>query len=143
VQALYDVNALLATLDPDHKFHTRVRNWWARNVNLGWATCPLTQNGFVRIISQQGYPGRRPLYQAAESLRFAVAQPGHVFWPDDISLTDAALFDHSRILGPGQITDVYLLALAVKNGGQLVTFDRSIPIAAVRGAKPEHMVVPF
>ena len=65
----------------------------------------------------------------------------HRFWPDDISLTDVQLFDHNRILGPKQLTDVYLLALAVKNGGRLATFDRAIPVAAVHGAEPRHVAV--
>ena len=67
-------------------------------------------------------------------------QPEHAFWPDDISITDPNVFDHSRILGPNKITDVYLLALAFKNGGRLVTFDKGVPIAAVKGAAPEHLV---
>lgn len=70
-----------------------------------------------------------------------LAQPGHEFWSDDISIADVNLFDRTRILGPKQITGVYLLALAVKNGGRFVTFDRSVPLAAVRGAKPQHLVV--
>lgn len=141
VRALYDVNALLATFDPDHRFHVAVRDWWAINANSGWATCPLTQNGFVRIVSQRGYPGHRPLNQALEILRVGLAQPGHVFWPDDISITDISVFDHQRIFGPRQITDVYLLGLAVKHEGRLVTFDRSIQLAAVRGAESRHLVV--
>jgi len=65
----------------------------------------------------------------------------HEFWPDDISITDQALLDHGRILGPGQITDVHLLGLAVKHGGRLVTFDRGLPLRAVRGAEVRHLVV--
>ena len=67
--------------------------------------------------------------------------PGHEFWSDSLSIADPAVFDHRRILGPDQITDVYLLGLAVKHGGRLVTFDRGIPIAAVRGAEARHLVV--
>lgn len=70
-----------------------------------------------------------------------LASPNHTFWPDDISFADPAIFEHAYVLGPGQITDIYLLALAVKNGGVLATFDRSIPLAAVRGAEPQHLVV--
>jgi predicted nucleic acid-binding protein len=73
-------------------------------------------------------------------LSLGLAQPGHAFWPDDISITDTELFDHSRILGPNQITDVYLLALAVRNGGRLVTFDAGVPTAAVKGATKAHVV---
>lgn len=70
-----------------------------------------------------------------------LAQPDHEFWPDDISITDGKLFDPAYILGPNQITDVYLLGLAVKNGGRLVIFDRGLPLKAVRGAEAKHLVV--
>jgi predicted nucleic acid-binding protein len=70
-----------------------------------------------------------------------IREVDHEFWPDDISLLDAARFERPKILGPKQLTDIYLLALAVKNGGRLVTFDESISDAAVRGAKPRHLVV--
>ncbi len=73
-------------------------------------------------------------------MRAETTLPGHVFWPDDVSLADPKRFDHDRLLGPGQITDAYLLALAVQNDGRLVTFDRTIPIAAVGGAEPRHVV---
>ena len=74
-------------------------------------------------------------------LREQIAGLDHEFWPDDITITDDQLFDHGFILGPNQITDVYLLGLAVKNGGRLVTFDRGLPLKAVRGAEPKHLVV--
>lgn len=80
--------------------------------------------------------------QALDLLQRAVSQRDHEFWAGDISVADPSRFDHSRILGPGQVTDIYLLALAVKNDGRLVTFDKSIPLAAVRGAEPKHLVVP-
>lgn len=142
MRALFDVNGLLAAFDEGHIWHHRLRNWWSQNANAGWATCPLTENGFVRIMSQPSYANRRPLRHAAEVLRLGVRHQAHEFWPDDISIHDDRIFDHARILGPSQITDVYLLALAVKNGGRLVTFDRSIPIAAVRGAEARNLVVP-
>jgi toxin-antitoxin system PIN domain toxin len=142
VRGLFDVNSLLAAFDSSHSLHGKIHNWWAPNAVRGWASCPLTQNGFARIMSQPGYPERRTFGQATDLLRVALAQPGHEFWPDDISIADASLFDHTRILGPRQITDVYLLALAVKNDGRLVTFNKSIPLAAVRGAEPRHLVVP-
>ena len=74
-------------------------------------------------------------------LRAQMAQPGHIFWLDDVSIADAQRFDHGRLLGPKQITDVYLLALAVKNDGRLVTFDQSIPVRAVHRAEPRHLAV--
>ncbi len=140
MRALFDVNALLAIFDDRHVFHERIRGWWTQHVADGWASCPLTQNGFVRILSQMSYTNPRSLAEALAVLRAGVVQPEHAFWPDDISITDPNVFDHSRILGPNKITDVYLLALAFKNGGRLVTFDKGVPIAAVKGAAPEHLV---
>lgn len=140
MRALFDVNALLALFDDGHIFHDRSRDWWASSVAGGWATCPITQNGFVRILSQPGYTSPRAFAGAVAALKLGIDQPGHEFWPDDISITDASVFDHGRILGPNQITDVYLLALAVKNGGRLVTFDAGVPVAAVKGATKAHVV---
>jgi hypothetical protein len=141
MRALFDVSALLAVFDKDHMFNGAARAWWAVNVHGGWATCPLTQNGFVRIMSQPSYLQKRSTIEALEALRLGVSQSDHEFWPDDISITDGKIFDHTYILGPNQITDVYLLALAVKNGGRLVTFDRGLPLRAVCGGETRHLVV--
>ena len=78
---------------------------------------------------------------ALEVLRRQLGEADHEFWPDDVSITDATLFDPAFILGPNQIADVYLLGLAVRRGGRLVTFDRGMPMRAVRGAGAEHLVV--
>ncbi len=141
MRALFDISALLAAFDKDHVFHRRVRDWWAANADGGWATCVLTQNGFVRILSQPSYPQHCSTTEAIEALRVGVAQPSHEFWPDAISIVDENMFDRSHILGPNQVTDVYLLGLAVQNGGRLVTFDQGIGLKAVRRAEPRHLVV--
>jgi toxin-antitoxin system PIN domain toxin len=141
VRALLDVNALLALFDVGHIHHGRARSWWAMHRSEGWASCTLTQNGFVRIVSSRGYERPIPLQTALWGLALQVVQSDHEFWPDDISILDETRFDRRHILGPRQITDVYLLGLAVKNGGRLVTFDRGLPLKAVRGATPEHLVV--
>jgi hypothetical protein len=140
VRALFDVSTLLALFDKGHMFHARAHEWWDTNVASGWATCPITQNGFVRILSQPGYSSPRALPDAIAALSLGMIQLGHAFWADDISITDPELFDHSRILGPNRITDVYLLGLAVRNGGRLVTFDAGVPVAAVKGATKAHVV---
>ena len=140
MRVLFDVNALIAILDEDHVHHGAAHEWWATNRSAGWATCPLTENGAARIMSQTGYKNPVTTTFAIDLLAEQLAQTDHVFWPDDISVCNSALFDPSCILGPNQITDVYLLALAVKNGGRLVTFDRAIPISAVRGAETRHVV---
>jgi toxin-antitoxin system PIN domain toxin len=141
VRALFDVNVLIAAFDEEHVLHERAQQWWAANRTHGWASCPLTQNGFVRIVSQPNYPNPISVEAALELFAEQIAGTDHAFWPDDISLTDTRCFDGTHILGPKQLTDVYLLALAVKNGGRLATLDHAIPLAAVRGAQPGHVVV--
>jgi toxin-antitoxin system PIN domain toxin len=140
VRALLDVNVLLALFDRGHIHHSAAISWWSNNGNGGWASCPLTQNGFVRIASQKGYPRPSPLSDVLSIFSKQIAKDDHQFWPDDISITDDHFFDHRFILGPKQITDVYLLGLAVKNGGRLVTFDRGLPLKAVRSAEARHLV---
>jgi toxin-antitoxin system PIN domain toxin len=139
VRALFDVNVLIAILDAQHINHARAHDWWAANDADGWASCPLTQNGFVRIMSQPGYKNPISATFALDLLAEQMIKSDHAFWPDDISLLDTARFDRGRILGPGQLTDIYLLGLAVKNGGRLATLDRTIPLAAVRGTEPRHV----
>lgn len=141
MRALLDVNVLLALMDRDHVHHRPALAWWRNERHKGWASCPLTQNGFVRIACQGRYPLRPTAAQAIALLRLQLGQASHEFWPDEVSIADDTLFDSSRILGPKQITDVYLLALAIKNGGRLVTFDRAIPLAAVRGTRPRDVVM--
>lgn len=140
MRALLDVNVLLALFDPAHVFNATARDWWAANQAHGWASCPLTQNGFVRVSTQRGYARPLPVSIALAVLAAQMARSDHAFWPDAISITDEVALDRSRILGPRQITDVYLLALAVKNGGRLVTFDRGVPLRAVHGAEARHLV---
>lgn len=141
MRVLFDVNFLITIIDESHEHHGKAHQWWAANISAGWATCPLTENGMVRIMSQSRYKAPISATFAIDLLAEQVGQAGHAFWPDDISLRDNVWFDPGRILGPNQITDAYLLALAVKNGGRLATFDRSIAIGAVRRAEPQHLVV--
>jgi toxin-antitoxin system PIN domain toxin len=140
MRVLFDVNALIALVDEGHVSHWAVHEWWAQNNAHGWATCPLTENGLARIMSQPGYKNRITTTFAIDLLAEHAREPDHTFWPDDISLSDDEWFNADGILGPNQITDAYLLALAVKNGGRLVTLDRSISLGAVRGAEPQHLV---
>jgi toxin-antitoxin system PIN domain toxin len=141
MRALLDVNVLVALMDKDHIHHGAARAWWRADRDQGWASCPLTQNGFVRISCQADYPNRPTAAEAVDQLRRQLAEPSHEFWSDDISIADDGLFDRSRILGPRQLTDIYLLALAVRRGGRFVTFDRGVPLRAVRGAEAKHLVV--
>ena len=140
-RGLLDINVLIALLDPEHVDHRRARDWISEEIRYGWASCALTQNGFVRIVSQPRYPGSVPPSQAIERLRRATSTEYHEFWPCSISILESRVVNPDRVHGPRQVTDVYLLALAVEYGGRLVTFDDSIPLSAVPGAGPEHLVI--
>lgn len=140
-RALLDVNVLIALLDADHLHHGVARDWLARNIEGGWASCPLTQNGCIRILSQPAYPGFWTPAAVAERLAEATAAPWHVFWSDSISLLDERLLNWDAVLTSRQVTDVYLLALAVRRRGRFVSFDRSITVRSVKGARPEHLEV--
>ena len=141
MRALLDVNVLIALLDASHVTHSAAMTWLSDNVQKGWASCSITQNGCVRILSSPSYPNARPIAEVAERLREAVSTSAHEFWPDDISSLDAACIDVSRLHGARQLTDAYLLALAVRNNGRFVTFDRTVPVSAVVGAQAENLVV--
>ncbi len=141
MRALLDVNVLIALLDVDHIAHGSAQRWMAAHGECGWATCPLIQNGCLRIMSRRGYSNPFSIPDIIRRLRATVQHPLHSFWPDEVSLLDRALFDETRLLGPAQLTDAYLLALAVSRQGRLVTFDRRITTSAVIGARPEHLVV--
>jgi len=140
MRALLDVNVLIALLDADHSLHARATQWFGSHARSGWASCPITQNGCVRIMSHPGYPNALPVRAVIERLAEASASTFHAFWPDDISLLDAQVADSARIHGPRQLTDLYLLALAVRHRGYFVTFDSSVSIEAVRRAGKKHVV---
>ena len=141
MRSLLDVNVLIALLDADHSLHSRAVEWLAINGRRGWASCPITQNGCVRIMSHPAYPNVLPVAVLAERLREATADRSHTFFADAVSLLDDAIIDSARIHGPRQITDTYLLALAVANGAQFVTFDQGIAVSAVRRAKSNNLLV--
>lgn len=141
MRALLDVSMLLALADRLHVHHAKAEAWRASNVQHAWASCPLTQNGFVRIVSGRTYANSMHLPDAVVLMRQLTARPDHEFWPDDLSLFDPAHVDLSRLLSPRQSTDVYLLALAVAHGGRLVTLDTGISYQAARSATSEHLVV--
>lgn len=139
-RALFDVNLLVALLDAQHVHHERAHQWWSGALGRGWASCPLTENGFLRVISQPAYPNPVTLAAAHDLLDQQRAGTDHAFWPADVSILDAAVFNRDHLLGPKQLTDVYLLALAVRHGGCLATIDGGVPLEAVRGAGAGHLV---
>jgi uncharacterized protein len=129
---LLDVNLLLALSDPMHVHHEAAHRWFAETGDRAWATCPLTENGFVRIASHPRYPNRPGDVSAVLAIlhRFCAAE-GHQFWPAEISIRD--LIRPDAIITHAQITDVFLLGLAVHRGGKLATLDQRVPVAAVQG----------
>lgn len=140
MRALFDVNVLIALLDTDHIGHSVATTWFSTHLEHGWASCPITENGTARIMASAGYPNPLPVAAVLQRLVVAKATEHHRFWPDDVSLTDTEVFKHAELLGPKQITDRYLLALAVRNNGRFVTFDQGIRPTAVIGASAEHLV---
>jgi uncharacterized protein len=141
VRALLDVNVLIALLDSDHASHDTAIRWFAKHAPEGWASCPITQNGCIRIMSNQGYPNPLPVQAVIERLTEACDELIHEFWPDEVSLLDSDVVDSTRIHVPRQLTDIYLLALAVQHEGRLVTFDNGIPLATVRRATTQNMLI--
>jgi hypothetical protein len=140
--ALLDVNLLVALFDPGHIHHEMAHDWFSDHRTHGWATCPVTENGFVRVLSaprQDTAPTRA--VELVERLRQFCSSPQHTFWPASLSLTDEKIFRPGLMRGHRQVTDVYLLGLAVSMGGCLATLDRAIPVTAVVGATRDNLQV--
>ena len=141
-RALLDVNVWIALLDDAHQFSEEA-NAFIESPEARVATCPLVENGVIRIMAMTSYGRGRgvPMHQVRQRLQQACASLDHAFWPDDVSLRDDTLVDFSRVQGHQQVTDLYLLALAVRHGGRMVTFDHAVALSSVRGATPEHLLV--
>jgi uncharacterized protein len=140
-RALLDVNVLIALFDSGHVHHEIAHDWFADHHAFGWATCPLTENGFLRYLTHLRRPVEEDRATVFASLRALCSSGPHEFWPDAVSLRDESLFDASAIVSSRQLTDVYLLGLATRMGGTLATFDAGIPLRAVKGATPENLTV--
>jgi toxin-antitoxin system PIN domain toxin len=139
--ALLDVNVLVALFDPDHIHHDDAHEWFGENRQDGWATCPLTELALARILANPAYsPAAERAAAIVKRFRQFRSSGDHQFWRDSLDLTDD-IFDYSFVKGQRQLTDVYLLGLAVKRNGRLATFDRTIPVRAVKGAERETLVV--
>ncbi len=140
--ALLDVNVMIALFNEHHIHHETAHDWFADHGDRPWATCPLTENAFLRILSDPSQRAARlPLSTLADHLGRFCRDENHAFWPDEVSIYDDSLFDVSMLHGHRQLTDVYLLGLAVRRGGRLVTFDQSIPISSVKGATRSSLEV--
>jgi len=141
---LLDVSLLVALGDPAHEFHDEASTWFNQIRAQGWATCPLTENGLVRILGHSSYPGGpgspakvRPLLQAL------IRTPGHEFWVDELSLADTATFPSLAGTTAANLTDLYLLALAVHHGARFATFDRRIQPSVIAGGAQALVQVPL
>ena len=131
---LLDINVLLALCDSLHVHHAAAHNWFSQYGRHAWATCPITENGFVRIASHPSYPNR-PGDPAIvlDILRQFCALDGHAFWGDEVTLRDIVL--PGVTITHAHLTDVYLLGLAARKDGKLATFDRHIPASAVQNGE--------
>ena len=124
---LPDVNVLVALAWPNHVHHEPARAWFEHNHRHGWATCPVTESGFVRVSSNRKViPGARRPEEAILLLRELTSLPGHSFWSDDTSIARSRWIAAERLLGYGQVTDAHLVALSLRRRGRLVTFDRGV-----------------
>ena len=140
--ALLDVNLLVALFNPQHTHHEVAHDWFADNQATGWATCAITQNGFVRVLATPASDVGviRPAELVARLRQFC-SDKHHVFWPESVSLTDPRIFNPALIRGHRQVSDIYLLGLAKKMGGYLATLDAGIPLGAVVGATRNTIAV--
>ncbi len=133
---LLDVNVLIALVDAAHVQHHEAHEWFGKTGRKAFATCPLTENGLLRIVGHPKYPNSPGSPSAVmPSLAAMRALPGHRFWADTISISDAQLVDGSRLTGHAQVTDTYLLALAQSHGGRLASMDRKLVTNAVTDGK--------
>ncbi len=126
-RALLDINVLLALLDSDHVDHDRTRVWLDGEIATGWASCAITQNGFVRIVSRPRYPSPVAPAEAVDVLGQACASPNHEFWPCEVSLVDDQVIDRTRVHGPRQELHVVIEATGVERG--------QVPAVLTEGAR--------
>lgn len=139
---LLDINVLIALIDPGHVQHNRAHEWFETKGHKAWATCPLTENGVLRIVGHPRYPNSPGSPAAVAELLVAFrALPGHAFWSDDVSLLDRQNVNASRLLDSAHVTDSYLLALARARNGQLASFDqRLVTDAVMDGSQALHLI---
>jgi toxin-antitoxin system PIN domain toxin len=125
---LLDVNVLLSLVWEDLQSHARVKSWFLATGYKSFATCPLTQAGFVRISSSpRVLPKPASMRDAFELLAQLTQTKEHLFWPLEVPLREATAFCADKLFGPSQLTDAYLLGLAIEQNGTLVTLDGGIP----------------
>lgn len=139
--SLLDTNVLIALLWPSHEDHETAIRWFAANRKKGWATCPVTEAGFVRIVSNPAFSRDAVSPREAAGLLAAnTSAPDHVFWAADRPFAEATAFAEARLAGHRQVTDAYLLGLAIAQGGQLATMDRGLTALTREGSKERAAV---
>jgi toxin-antitoxin system PIN domain toxin len=129
---LVDVNVVIALVDPMHMHHERAHRWFAERSGSPWCTSPIVQNDALRILAHPNYPNTQSMPAVVMSLSSLVSHPEHEFLADSVSLLTGDV-RRERLLSSGQVTDSYLLALAVASDAQLVTFDTRLVTIAVPG----------
>jgi hypothetical protein len=140
---LLDTNVLIALLWPSHAQHECAVKWFARHRAKGWATCPLTGAGFVRIVSNPAFSRDAVTpREAAGVLAANTAAKDHAFWPDELPFAEAVAFAGARLVGHQQVTDAYLLGLAIRRGGVLATLDeRIVALTASKSAERKALEI--
>jgi hypothetical protein len=139
--ALLDVNVLVALAWPTHMHHELVHQWLEHHKDRRWATCPLTQSGFVRVSSNRHViPAAKSPREALQALESMLAHPHHVFLPDDLSIADRQWVAVEKLIGYRQVTDAHLLGVALKNSAQCVTLDHSMVSLVPAGFDPKQAV---
>lgn len=140
---LLDVNILLALVWPTHPYHHAAERWFAHHAKQGWATCPITQAGFVRVLASPAFSPHAPTAeQARQELEEDIRHPAHHFWPDSLPLGEALGVLGIELEGHRQVTDAYLLALAIHNKGKFVTLDKSVPaLLPTDGSRRAHLEI--
>ena len=139
---LLDINVLIALIDPAHVQHDKAHAWFAAKGQKAWATCPITENGVLRIMGHRRYPNSPGSPAAVANLVAPLLElPGHAFWPDDVSLFDRERVNSGRLLDSVHLTDSYLLALARVHNAQLATLDqRLVTDAVIKGNQTLHVI---
>lgn len=140
---LLDVNVLLAWLWPAHEAHKTAHSWMNNHRHEAWATCPATEMGFLRIVTTPSFSPNAPAWDEAIKIlrQYTQASPKYSFWQDSLTLAEMDLRLGKRIKGPNQITDAYLLALAISNHGRMVTFDYRMQSLAPKGSAEHDALV--
>ncbi len=136
-----DVNVLIALFDSSHQHHAIAENLFMTGMRDGWASSPLTEHGFIRIVSNPSYINAMSVADATALLGAAIHNTTHHRLVEDISLPDATRFRMAQLVSHKQVTDLFLIGMAVRHDVCLVTFDRNIPTHAAIGFDPRHLRV--